>query len=41
MKLKTILFPTDFSPSSDAALSFASSLAAESGAKLQIVHGGQ
>lgn len=40
MKLKTILFPTDFSESSDAALSFASSLAAESGAKLQIVHVG-
>ena len=38
MNLKTILFPTDFSESSEAALAFASTLAAESGAKLCILH---
>lgn len=38
MNVKTILFPTDFSESSEGALRFASSLAAESGATLFIVH---
>lgn len=38
MNAKAILFPTDFSESSDAALSYASSLAAESGATLHLVH---
>ena len=38
MNVKRILFPTDFSPFSDAALHFASSLAAESGACLYIAH---
>jgi nucleotide-binding universal stress UspA family protein len=40
MNVKKILFPTDFSDSSDAALSYASSLAAETGALLYIVHVG-
>lgn len=38
MNVENILFPTDFSVSSDAALDYASSLAAESGATLHIVH---
>jgi nucleotide-binding universal stress UspA family protein len=38
MKLEKILFPTDFSEFNDAALEFASRLAAESGAILYIVH---
>lgn len=38
MKIKSILFPTDFSHYNDAALSYASSLASECGATLQIVH---
>jgi nucleotide-binding universal stress UspA family protein len=38
MKIKKILFPTDFSEFNDAALEFASRLAAESGAILYIVH---
>ncbi len=38
MKLNSIMFPTDFSESSDAALSYASVLAAETGATLHIVH---
>ncbi|MDC0936223.1 universal stress protein [Pirellulales bacterium] len=38
MKLNSILFPTDFSESSDAALGYASALAAENGATLYIVH---
>ena len=38
MNLKTILCPTDFSRFSDAALEYASSLAAESDALLRIVH---
>lgn len=38
MKLRTILCPTDFSPSSDAALRYASTLAAESDAELLIIH---
>ena len=38
MNIKSILFPTDFSESSDAALNFASSLAAESGALLYFAH---
>jgi nucleotide-binding universal stress UspA family protein len=40
MNVKKILFATDFSDSSDAALSYASSIAAESGAQLYIVHVG-
>ena len=40
MNAKKILFPTDFSDSSDAALNYASSLAAEMGALLYIVHVG-
>jgi len=40
MNAKKILFPTDFSESSDAALGYASSLAAETGAILYIVHVG-
>ncbi len=35
---KTILFPTDFSTASDAALEHAAALAKSSGAKLLIVH---
>ena len=35
---KTILFPTDFSTASDAALSHAETLAKQSGARLVIVH---
>jgi nucleotide-binding universal stress UspA family protein len=38
MNLHTILFPTDFSELNTEALSYASRLAAESGAKLFIVH---
>jgi universal stress protein A len=38
MNIKTILFPTDFSDYNDAALHYASRLAAESGATLHIVH---
>ncbi len=38
MTTKTIIFPTDFSTASDAALSYASALAREKGAKLLIVH---
>ena len=38
MNLKTILVSTDFSPSSDAALTMATALARDSGAKLLIVH---
>ena len=38
MKAKTILFPTDFSTLSNAALEHATALAKESGAKLLIVH---
>jgi universal stress protein A len=38
MNIKRILFPTDFSPDNDAALEYASALAAESGAMLYIVH---
>jgi len=38
MDIKKILFPTDFSAFNDAALEFASRLAAESGAVLYIVH---
>jgi nucleotide-binding universal stress UspA family protein len=38
MKLNSILFPTDFSHYNDAALEYASTLAAEGGAKLHIVH---
>ena len=41
MKAKAILLPVDFSHSSDAALKFASSLAAESGGVLHIVHVGE
>lgn len=40
MNVKTILFPTDYSHSSDAALSYASSLAGNLGAMLYIVHVG-
>ena len=40
MNVKTILLPTDFSPYSDAALEYASLLAAEYGAKLHILHVG-
>ena len=38
MKAKTIIFPTDFSSSSDAALAHATSLARDTGARLLIVH---
>jgi nucleotide-binding universal stress UspA family protein len=38
MQAKKILFPTDFSHSSDAALPVATSLARDTGAKLLIVH---
>ena len=38
MKAQKVICPTDFSHFTDAALSYASSLAAESGAKLFIVH---
>lgn len=38
MKINKILFATDFSPASEAALEYASSLARDSGAKLLIVH---
>ena len=38
MATRTILFPTDFSPSSDAALPHAEALARQSGARLLIVH---
>lgn len=38
MAQKTILFPTDFSTASDAALVHAESLAKQSGARLLIVH---
>ncbi len=41
MKLKKILLPVDFSHSSDAALSFASSLAADSKALLTLLHIGE
>lgn len=38
MNIQSILFPADFSKSSEAALHYASSLAKETGAKLHIVH---
>jgi len=38
MAAKTILFPTDFSTASDAALSHAETLAKQAGAKMLIVH---
>lgn len=38
MNARTILFPTDFSHCGDAALEMATTLAADSGAKLLIVH---
>jgi universal stress protein A len=38
MNIKSILFPTDFSQYNDAALAYASTLAAESKATLHIVH---
>jgi len=38
MDIKTIMFPTDFSHTGDAALAFATALARDSGAKLLIVH---
>jgi len=38
MNFKKILFATDFSPASDAALQYATSLARDSGAVLLIVH---
>ena len=38
MEIRQIMFPTDFSHSSDAALALASSLAKDRGAKLHIVH---
>jgi nucleotide-binding universal stress UspA family protein len=38
MKAKTILFPTDFSHNSDAALAYATALARDAGAKLLVVH---
>ena len=41
MNAKTIVMPTDFSESSDAALGYASALAAESGALLYILHVGE
>ena len=41
MKAKTIIFPTDFSSSSDAALAHATALARDMKAKLLIVHVGE
>ncbi len=41
MNIKRILLPVDFSHSSDAALSFASSLAADSKAQLTLLHVGE
>jgi nucleotide-binding universal stress UspA family protein len=38
MKAKKILFPTDFSPASEAALEWATALARDTGATLLIVH---
>ncbi len=38
MSVKKIVFPTDFSTASDVAMRYASTLAAEMGAKLLIVH---
>ena len=38
MKAKTILFPTDFSHTGDAAMELATMLARDSGAKMLIVH---
>lgn len=38
MKATKILFPTDFSPQSDAVLAYATSLVRDTGAKLLIVH---
>jgi len=38
MPEKTIVFPTDFSTASDAALTHAAALARQSGARLLIVH---
>jgi universal stress protein A len=38
MNIKQILFPTDFSESSDEALKYASNLASDTGARLWIVH---
>jgi universal stress protein A len=38
MNIKTIMFPTDFSHTGDAALAFATALARDTGAKLLIVH---
>jgi nucleotide-binding universal stress UspA family protein len=38
MNAKTILFPTDFSPSSEVSLRYATSLARDAGARLLIVH---
>lgn len=38
MNIQSILFPTDFSHYNEAALDYASRLAAESGAKLHLVH---
>jgi nucleotide-binding universal stress UspA family protein len=38
MKLKSVLFPTDFSHYNDAALEYASTLAAEGNGRLHIVH---
>ena len=38
MKLTTIVFPTDFSTLSDAALAYATSFARDTGARLLIVH---
>jgi nucleotide-binding universal stress UspA family protein len=38
MNIKQILFPTDFSESSDEALKYASNLASDAGARLRIVH---
>lgn len=38
MNIKNILFPTDFSEYNDAALEYATRLAAESGATLHLVH---
>lgn len=38
MKIEKILFPTDFSHTGDAALSMATALARDNGAKLYIVH---
>ncbi len=38
MKLRKIVFPTDFSPLSEAALEYATALARDTGASLLIVH---